>query len=173
MLISDEYKRLNSELHSTNEHYGTSAINHVNDILSFYKRIGATSILDYGCGKGTLKFAMGKTIDVREYDPAIEGKDDEPEPADLLVCTDVMEHIEPECMEKVISHITSKTKLGAFITICTSPAKKFLADGRNAHISLHSCGEWVDKFAKHFQTLVVMQSHKNQFWLLLNGVKNE
>lgn len=160
MLITEEYRKLNSELHETNKYYGTSAINHAEEISSYFDNIQATSILDYGCGKGILKNMFGEKVIVGEYDPAISSKSGEPEPADLLVCIDVMEHIEPECIDNVIAHMASKVLISSFITIALTPAKKTLSDGRNAHISLHSVGWWIEAFAKHFKTLAVTQRGK-------------
>lgn len=171
MLISNNYKKLNKELHLNNKEYGTSALNYLPAIANFAMQLEANSIIDYGCGKGLLKKEIGDKIEVVEYDPAIEGKDKDPKPCDMLVSVDVMEHIEPECVDDVVAHIAEKALKGAFITICTVPAKKMLSDGRNAHICLESCGWWVDKFTKHF-THIVLLTGGNTFALMLRG-KNE
>lgn len=168
MLISDNYKKLNTELHQENAGYGTSSTQYLRAIANFAMQLEADNIIDYGCGKGMLAKEIGDKIEVVEYDPAIEGKDKDPKACDMLVCVDVMEHIEPECVNDVISHMAEKTLKGAFITICTVPAKKVLSDGRNAHICLESLGWWVDKFANYFGHIVVLTGDKT-FALMVQG----
>ncbi len=82
----------------------------------------AQSVLDYGCGKGTLAEAV--SFEIREYDPAIAGKDENPLPADLVICTDALEHIEPEYLDAVLVHIASLTRMAAFFVVHTGRAQK-------------------------------------------------
>lgn len=168
MLISDKYKALNAKLHKENPNYGISAINYLPAIANFALQIQAQNILDYGCGKGIIGRELGDKIEVVEYDPAIEGKDSDPKTCDMLVSIDVMEHLEPECVDDVISHMAQKTTLGAFVTICTVPAKKVLEDGRNAHICLQTCGWWLDKFSQYFTHIVILTGG-NSFALMMTG----
>lgn len=102
-----------------------------------------TDILDYGCGKRTLEEALG--FPIANYDPAIPGLDEAPQPADIVSCTDVLEHIEPDCLPAVLSDIRRVTKRAVFLTIATRPAKKFLADGRNAHLIQQPARWWVEQ----------------------------
>jgi 2-polyprenyl-3-methyl-5-hydroxy-6-metoxy-1,4-benzoquinol methylase len=143
MLISDEYRELNKELHETNEAYGTSGHNHAEAVVGLANAMQTVDILDYGCGKGTLNSAIG--IRLKEYDPAVPGKDDPPEPADLVVCTDVLEHIEPDCLDDVLDDIESLARRGVFLCVATREAKKVLADGRNAHLIVEGKDWWLPK----------------------------
>jgi hypothetical protein len=59
------------------------------------------SYLDHGSGKETLANALPQ-FTVRGYDPAIPDLDTHPEPHDLFICTDVLEHVEPEFVDMVI-----------------------------------------------------------------------
>lgn len=158
MLITDEYRELNKKLHKDNEAYGTSGAKYAQKVFNLCMQNKLVEILDYGSGKGTLAKALKDTnLRVYEYDPCIEGMDQDPAPRELLVCTDVMEHIEPECIDNILEHMASKTKHGAFVSIATVPAKKILADGRNAHILLRSIDWWVSKFCMHFDILLFEQ----------------
>lgn len=122
------------------------------------------SILDYGSGKGLLKSGINGQRDVREYDPCIEGKDATPEPADLVVCTDVLEHIEPECTADVLKELRRLSLGCALFSIHLKPAKKFLADGRNAHINLKSPEWWVEQVEPLFW---VRDKHISEYELIL------
>lgn len=148
-LISDEYKKLNHDLHETNEAYGTSGHVHAETVEALAEAMGAESLLDYGCGKETLKDAL--SIDIKGYDPCIPGLDAEPEPVDFVVCTDVLEHIEPELLDNVLEHIASLAKKGVFLVVHTGPAVKVLADGRNAHLIQEGLEWWRKRFDKYFE----------------------
>lgn len=132
MLITDEYKKLNEELHTTNKHYGTTGVKWADAVIDLTELLKSQDVLDYGCGKSTL--ANNLPFDIKQYDPAIPKYAARPEPADILVCTDVLEHIEPECLDDVLNDLYMLTKRACFISIHIGPAKKTLPDGRNAHL---------------------------------------
>ena len=144
MLITPEYRELNRKLHQDNEHYGTSGKNW-RDAVRELSEYGRRAILDYGCGKQTLKAALGPAYRVTGYDPCIEGLDTPPEPHDVVVCGDVMEHVEPSLVMDVLKDVRRLMKVRGLFVIGMMPAKKTLADGRNAHLSLHTQAEWVVK----------------------------
>jgi 2-polyprenyl-3-methyl-5-hydroxy-6-metoxy-1,4-benzoquinol methylase len=147
-LISDEYRKLNKELHENNKHYGVSGVYYLDDILKIITALNTSDILDYGCGKGTLSMNLPFTI--KQYDPAIKKHSKEPNPSDIVVCTDVLEHIEPEFLDNVLNHIASLTKKIAYVSACTREAKKTLPDGRNAHLIIKPFEWWEEKFKEFF-----------------------
>lgn len=151
-LITDEYRRLNEQLHADRPDYGTSGRKWASTIFNLLESDDET-ILDYGCGKGTLKHLLGDIV--QEYDPAIPGKDAEPPSCGVVACTDVLEHIEPDLIDKVISHIYSKAERLAFLVIATRPASKVLADGRNAHLIVENKDWWLQKLSPFFGTISV------------------
>lgn len=143
MTISDTYRLLNKELHNTNAAYGTSGSLYTKDVMWTYSALEAKSILDYGAGKGLLKKSLPEEIDVREYDPAIASISGRPDKADLVTCTDVLEHIEPEYLAEVLEDINALAVKGVFLTIACRPAKKTLSDGRNAHLIVERPMWWM------------------------------
>ena len=150
--ISEGYRELNRELHEREPKYGGRA--HVAAAAAVYalsRQVSTEDVLDYGCGKGDL--ARGLPFPIREYDPAIPGKDAPPEPADLVVCLDVMEHIEPEYLAAVLQDLQRVVRKVGFFCVACGPAKKVLADGRNAHLIQQSPDWWRAKFDEHFLVL--------------------
>ena len=143
MLISETYRELNAQLHETHR-YGARGDKWADKVVDLVGAYDAKSVLDYGCGKGALKAAIEPQISasVAEYDPAIPGKETLPVPADLVVCTDVLEHIEPECLSDVVSHLKELTQKVLFLAVSTRLAVKTLADGRNAHLIVQPAQEW-------------------------------
>lgn len=153
MLITPEYQKLNEELHESNKHYGTSGHKWAKDVLGLCgpKCFDTQDVLDYGCGKSTL--ALNLPFDIKQYDPAIPKYAERPEPADLVVCTDVLEHVEYECLDEVLNDIYSLCKKGVFLMIHNGPAKKTLEDGRNAHIIQEEEGFWLGAICARFRLL--------------------
>ena len=146
-IITDEYRELNRKLHQDNENYGTSG-QHWRNAVRELSEYGRRSILDFGCGKQTLKKALGPAYRVTGYDPCIEGLDTPPEPHDVVVCGDVMEHVEPDLVMNVLREVRRLCKVRGLFVIGMQPAMKTLADGRNAHLSLHTQEEWVAKLTE-------------------------
>lgn len=148
-LITESYREQNAELHRLRPDYGVNGHKHAPQIRELAMAIGAQSILDYGCGKGTLADAL-ENMKVINYDPAFEQWATTPEPSDLVVCGDVMEHIEPECLDAVLDDLARVTKKCLFANIATRPAVKTLPDGRNAHLIQKDYVWWVNKMASRF-----------------------
>jgi len=139
MLLSDKYKKQLIRMHEKYRSFGSGS-KFRNAVI---KALGYEDVLDYGCGKG-------KLLVNKKYDPAITEFSNEPEPADLVVCTDVLEHIEPDCLDDVLRHIKSKMIKAGFFTISCSPAAKKLPDGRNAHLTVQHPEWWINKLSEFF-----------------------
>ncbi len=146
-LITDTYRELNRELHRLPQ-YGASGKLYAHRVKTLADELGTRDILDYGCGKRTLEGALGFSI--QNYDPCIAGLDGSPQPADIVACIDVLEHIEPELLERVLDDLRRLTKYAAFLYIATRPAKKTLADGRNAHLIQQPVDWWLGKLRERF-----------------------
>lgn len=151
MLITEEYRKLNERLHETNKHYGTSGHKWATQVQNLCKMVGSTDVLDYGCGKSTL--AQNLPFAINQYDPAIEKYSTPPNPADIVVCTDVLEHIEPDCIKDVLTDICRLTKQLTFLCIANRPAKKTLEDGRNAHLIQENEMWWLGHILPLFHLL--------------------
>jgi 2-polyprenyl-3-methyl-5-hydroxy-6-metoxy-1,4-benzoquinol methylase len=150
-LISEEYRSALRLLHQGPRGFGNSGRKHAGEIVAVAAVLGIRSILDYGAGGGTLRQAMLSSLiypmirDFREYDPAIEGIEEPPLPADLVTCTDVLEHVEPEKLDAVLAHLRALTLKAAYLVISTQRSHKNLRDGRNAHLIVESPDWWLDK----------------------------
>lgn len=131
-LISAAYRDLNARLHSDNLAYGVGGSKHAKTVLKLSEQLKTTSILDYGCGKGLL--AKELPFPIWEYDPAVPEKSESPRPADIVICTDVLEHIEPENIHAVLQDLRRCMKKIGYFVIHTGPSTKTLADGRNSHL---------------------------------------
>jgi hypothetical protein len=160
-LISDEYRALNKALHGSNTHYGAAGHRWARLVRQLVKHHALADVLDYGCGKQTLAKAL-PGITVRGYDPAFEALAATPAPADLVVCGDVLEHIEPQHVDAVLDDLARCTRRLAFLAIATRPARKVLSDGRNAHLSQMPASRWLEKILARFD-LLYMCDHMTEF----------
>lgn len=146
-LASAGYREQLQEKHASMA-WGKHGHSHAPEIIDFCKHLGARSVLDYGCGRATLKKAL-PDLKVFEYDPGIVGKDELPKIADVVACTDVLEHVEPELIDRVLRHIYLLAARGAYLVIATRPAREALPDGRNAHLIVKPSDWWVEKLREH------------------------
>lgn len=144
-LVSDEYRALLRAKHAEARNWGNTSWRYGQFIESFAKNIGAADVLDYGCGIGRLKSMHERTLKIYEYDPGVPGKDHLPKPAGLVVCTDVLEHVEPDKLDAVLGHICTLTVNGAYLVISMRPAGHELPDGRNAHLIVEGSEWWLAK----------------------------
>jgi 2-polyprenyl-3-methyl-5-hydroxy-6-metoxy-1,4-benzoquinol methylase len=148
VLITEQYRLLNKQLHAASGSFGASGILRADAVGDLLRRIGGGTVLDYGCGKGSLGRALG--VPIAEYDPAVPEHSAKPVAADLVVCSDVLEHIEPDCLDEVLDDLQRLTlKLGYFV-ISTRLAKKHLPDGRNAHLIVQSGDWWMHKLEQRW-----------------------
>ena len=157
--ISEDYRSLNEKLHE-NDSYGVSGQKWAGVVMEMSQAIGTQDVLDYGCGKSTL--AQSLPFIIKQYDPAIKKYSDRPRPADIVVCTDVLEHIEPDLIDNVLDDLKDLTKKAGFFVIANRPAKKTLEDGRNAHLIQEGLEWWLPKLWERFR-IINMNNYGGEF----------
>jgi hypothetical protein len=147
-MLSPGYRTLLIEMHQSTL-WGDRGNRYLGDILPFFD---GGSVLDYGAGHGSLQKEFLKVhpgADMRSYDPAMPGIDARPAPADLVVSTDVLEHIEPEHLDAVLAHIFSLARRRVYLRWGLTPAKRSLPDGRNAHLIVQPAKWWFQRIKPH------------------------
>lgn len=144
MLITEAYRRELQKIHQDDEDWGTGPRGNIIKICKFIDSNNVHRLLDYGCGKGeNLRWFLPTQVSVSNYDPAIPKWSADPAPEDYLLCTDVLEHIEPECIKDVMEHIVSKFNKKALLAISLVKSRKLLSDGRNSHILIKPIEWWI------------------------------
>lgn len=143
-IISESYREENAVLHRNSEQYGTSGGKY-RDIVRPLSDWGRKAILDYGCGKETLARALGPAYRVLGFDPAVPERSVRPDPHPIVVCTDVLEHVEPDFLGAVLADLRRVTVEKALIAVALSPSSQYLQDGRNAHLILETADWWEEK----------------------------
>lgn len=148
--ISNEYQYLISNVTFSNSLIKYSFIS---DFISTYT---PKSIIDYGCARGNIiqkikcDFPFIDTVD--GYDPGVAEFNTLPTKTyECLICNDVLEHIEPELLANTVNTIENLFYKSAWLIIACYPAKKKLADGRNAHLIIESPEWWINFLEKNLK----------------------
>ncbi|MEE8370476.1 MAG: methyltransferase domain-containing protein [Dehalococcoidia bacterium] len=151
MLISEAWCDQNEKLHFSRPDFGSKAsTKRAFALRMIVRRLGARTVLDYGCGKGWLA-SSGLFTGVQSYDPAVPEFSAMPVAADVVACWDVLEHVEPECLSDVLGHIASLGRVGAHLVIGTRPDKhKVMEDGRNPHLIIEPAEWWLPRLRGHW-----------------------
>mgnify|MGYP003150940010 FL=1 len=168
------------ELHNENKFKGISLNNHITSIGDLIKKHNVKSLLDYGSGKGYLytnEFKivnpklkeplqkMWKIDNLKCYDPGYKEHSEYPtDTYDMVISTDVIEHIPEEDLTWFINDIFSLSKKFVYLNIACYPALKHFKDGTNVHVSIFSPQDWIDfiiklwkKNYKHLEIYLVAQ----------------
>lgn len=109
------------------------------------------SVLDYGCGKGGLvKYLLNKGVRAVGYDPYVFEWRDRPEKQDMLVSTDLLEHIPEDKLSEVFADMRSYQPRIMFHVISNRKATQILPDGTNAHKTIKDANWWWNQLNNEF-----------------------
>jgi len=145
-----------TKFHSINESnwIGEALAEYKHNVFNLIKENNVKTILDYGCGKAkfhSILFNNKKVpgspmdVDITPYDPAIAKFANKPTGQyDLVLCVDVMEHVQEDKVEEVLKDIfTFSNRI--FLTITCYPATQVLLNGKNAHYTIKEPDWWKEK----------------------------
>lgn len=173
MLISETYRQQQEKLHE-NPQYGVASVAYAPIVTNLINQLKIREVLDYGAGKGRLGESIKPDHDIQmhRYDPARPEWADKPDSAEMVCCIDVLEHIEPECLEDVLDDLQRCVEFFGFFTVHTGPAVKVLDDGRNAHLTQEGPGWWLPRILHRWE-LVQYQIQPNGFYVLVRPYANQ
>jgi hypothetical protein len=127
-------------------------------IKTLIAKTGAKSLLDYGCGKGSV-YAMPRFTDglvswngireywgvaqVRCYDPGYQPHSELPVGTfEGVICTDVLEHCPEEDLPWIIAELFGYAERFVYANVACYPAGKVLPNGENAHCTIRPAPFW-------------------------------
>ena len=158
----EQYKLLNDK----NKLYyesNLSIFNMVNEISLFIDYLKPKNILDYGCGNGVLlKLLRYKypEINIDGYDPAIKEFSVIPQNHyDMIINTDVLEHIPKSDIGDVVNHIKSLSN-NVFFCLHHGKAWTILPNGENAHTTIEP-KEWYHNLMKKYFDIIIPLNARN------------
>jgi hypothetical protein len=163
-VITDAYKRVLRDTREQGPTWGGSR-RHAAPVLSWLERLGLyrAELLDFGCGTGAFgaeleRLAPGRYI-VCGYDPSVPGKDKVPPgPFAGVICTHVLEHVEPELLDATLAEICALARRLVYIEIPHGPAGRTLIDGRNAHLIQQPARWWFNTLRAAFAGCAISMS---------------
>ncbi len=159
MAITDpKYIEQYSQIHSEKEWGNSSVIFKYPVILALVERQPKT-VLDYGCGQSPLyqEIAINKSIEILRYDPSIPEISTPPvKKVDLIINTDVLEHIPESDLDDVLTHMKSLSN-HVFFNISTRLAGETLPSGENAHCTVYPAEWWQKKLSNHFPDSTIVR----------------
>ena len=123
---------------------GASLKKHIPKINRIITEKNIESVLDYGCGKAMFHHRL--RVEPHKFDPGYPPYSEKPTGNfELVICTDVMEHVEEEFVSKVFVEIFHYATKHVYLHIATKKAVKTLPDGRNAHVTIKPENWWRGK----------------------------
>jgi O-methyltransferase domain len=155
-ITSTTYTEQYNELHKKNADYGASSITLFKEVSLIIEFIKPKTILDYGCGKGALINKIAQkypSITCHKYDPSINGIETITiTEADLVINTDVLEHIPEELIDGVLEKISTLSQ-NVFFNLHHGLANTILPNGENAHCTVKPPDWYHQKMNKYFNTI--------------------
>lgn len=162
MILNEPYIEQYRQLHAATR-YGRSSEKLLPQLLPEVLELRPKTILDYGCGQSRLVEMLKYDDRVRtfRYDPAIAEIAQLPvQTADLVVNTDVMEHIPTSDVDDVLRDI-SRISQHALFNIATAPAGRVLFNGENAHCTVQPAAWWGQVLSRHFGHVEPLRSTRS------------
>ncbi len=152
-----DYVRMYKELHRNPKRFpGFSISSYSGKIADLVDKHSATTLLDYGCGKG-YQYLKRRVHDKWGgilpscYDPGVPFLDTLPKEGlkfDGVLCIDVLEHIPRQDVKKFVEKVFSYADKFVFFTVAIFPADKELPNGENCHITIKPVRWWREIITK-------------------------
>ena len=152
-----DYGAIYTELHKNHKHYtGKSIKTGLPHIVKLVEETKPRRILDYGCGKGQ-QYSVHKVHEAwgglkpHCFDVGVPAFSEDPTGYfDGVICTDVMEHIDPADVDTILDDIfgflrprdDGGTSFAFFFISCRAAKSKTLPDGRNVHLCIRDPDWW-------------------------------
>ena len=112
MLVSPEYTAQQQQLHEGGVYGGMGEPPYGRMIAEIVNKLDVRHLLDYGCGSRLsllrqfgVKQLIKHPFKYQAYVPCVERYETAPVPAEMVVCLDVLEHIEEDCIDEVLDHM--------------------------------------------------------------------
>lgn len=150
MAITQGYQRLLREQRARQPTWG-NAKRHAAPVALELKLLGIESgtVLDFGAGTGAFKQVFEelteRRFEVDNYEPGhLQWAELKPWLYDAVVCTHVLEHVEPPLLAETLDEIRTHAKALIYIEVPHGPATKILPDGRDAHLTQQPPPWWYE-----------------------------
>lgn len=142
-------------LYKRKKNYGKTSIKLYDMLEKIINDLNILSVLDYGCGKSKLLdlIKKNKKIKIYRYDPAIKKYSKlTKNKTDLVICTDVLQHVPLYDLDRVLKEIKSKGIYILFYIKCTNHKTK-LPNGTYANCTVYDKKWWLEKLSNYYDDI--------------------
>jgi len=173
--IIEQYYKIYWTESSGGKVYGKSSEDLLELLAPYIIDLDPRIILDYGCGRSSLInfFWKDGERELYKFDPAVYEYNKKPDVmSDLLLCTDVLEHIPEDYFPYLFQDIVRLSKKQIF-TVSLIAARKRLPNGVNAHITLKTKGQWYKILREYFNILKIIKENDKGIVLMTETKEKE
>lgn len=158
MKITEAYRRQREVAYLDPQH-GLERVAYAPIVNQMIDRLKVTELLDYWCGKASLARAVKATheMKIQCYDPAVPGFSGDAVPMQMVACVDVLQDVEPECIDAVLDDLQRVTGVVAFISIRVGEEPGLIEKDK---------GWWLDKIMTRFD-LQSLQCTPGGFYMIV------
>ena len=142
-------------LYKRKKNYGKTSIKLYDMLKKIINDLNISSVLDYGCGKSKLLDLIKKNSEIKifKYDPAIKKYSKlTKNKTDLVICTDVLQHVPLYDLDRVLKEIKSKGIYILFYIKCTNHKTK-LPNGTYANCTVYDKKWWLEKLSNYYDDI--------------------
>lgn len=142
-------------LYKIKKNYGKTSIKLYDMLEKIINHLNILSVLDYGCGKSKLLdlIKKNKKIKIYRYDPAIKKYSKlTKNKTDLVICTDVLQHVPLYDLDRVLKEIKSKGIYILFYIKCTNHKTK-LPNKTYANCTVYDKKWWLEKLSNYYDDI--------------------
>lgn len=142
-------------LYKIKKNYGKTSIKLYDMLEKIINDLNILSVLDYGCGKSKLLdlIKKNKKIKIYRYDPAIKKYSTlTKNKTDLVICTDVLQHVPLYDLDRVLKEIKSKGIYILFYIKCTNHKTK-LPNKTYANCTVYDKKWWLEKLSNYYDDI--------------------
>lgn len=142
-------------LYKRKKNYGKTSIKLYDMLKKIINDLNISSVLDYGCGKSKLLDLIKKNskIKIFKYDPAIKKYSKlTKNKTDLVICTDVLQHVPLYDLDRVLKEIKSKGIYILFYIKCTNHKTK-LPNKTYANCTVYDKKWWLEKLSNYYDDI--------------------
>ncbi len=148
-LFSSQHIEAQRRVHEECPAYGSASLVFAPMVSELINANKVQTLLDYGSGLGQVpsNLELDHEVKVQLYDPAVEQFVAEPQPAEMLICLDVLDVVEQDCIDEVLDHLQRLTQKMAFISVNTAAAD----ESANKGLKYHPVEWWLPKLMQRFE----------------------
>lgn len=167
LLISEKHRAAQKEIHARRPEYGAAGHQFGQTVLEIAQSLGTKDVLDYGAGKQSLAKSV-PFLNIRSYDPAVDGISEHPDAGDIVVCTHVLPFVEKDKIHAVVKDLRTLTRKALIAVIGTKKSDKLLDSGESVTQVEWSTITWLATLTEQFDLLTFNRINEHEFisvWL--------